>query len=64
MNYLNAKTDKQLGMCLRMLYAEGITEMIVKPLLNEKHKVEFHVVLDVEESEFNTLKNRYETLTL
>lgn len=64
MYYLNAKTDKQLGMCLRMLYAEGITEMIVKPLLNEKHKVEFHVVLDVEESEFNTLKNRYETLTL
>lgn len=64
MNYLTAKSDNQLGMCLRMLYAEGITEMIVKPLLNEKHKVEFHVVLDVEESEFNTLKNRYETLTL
>lgn len=64
MSYLIAKSDKQLGMCLRMLYAEGFSEISVKPILNAKHKVEFQVVLDVEESEFSTLKNRYETLTL
>lgn len=64
MYYLTAKSDKQLGMCLRMLFSEGLSEIKVKPILNNKHKVEFQVILDVEEADFNRLKDRYETLTL
>ena len=39
---LLAKSDHQLGMCLRMLYAEGIRSSIpVHSAKNEKGKMEF-----------------------
>ena len=61
MKYLTAKNDGQLGMCLRMLYADGFNEIEVKPVLNERKKMEFHILLDVDDARFNELKERFDT---
>ena len=46
---LLAKSDHQLGMCLRMLYAEGIRSSIpVHSAKNEKGKMEFLVTVPVD----------------
>lgn len=45
---LLAKSDHQLGMCRRMLYAEGIRSSIpVHSAKNEKGKMEFLVTVPV-----------------
>ena len=65
MNYILAKNDKQLGMCLRMLFDDGLTEVVVHPIMNKQHKVEFRVILDnVEEDRFERLRECYEMLIL
>lgn len=64
MKHLIAKNDKQLGMCLRMLYDDKLTEIRVSPIMNERHKVEFYVILDdIDDTRFEKLRNRYEMLT-
>ena len=53
---LLAKSDHQLGMCLRMLYAEGIRSSIpVHSAKNEKGKMEFLVTVPVLERRYQTL---------
>ena len=48
---LLAKSDHQLGMCLRMLYAEGIRSSIpVHSAKNEKGKMEFRVTVPVDDA--------------
>jgi hypothetical protein len=42
MDYFLAVNDKQLGICLRMLYAEKIRGF-VETVMNEKGKIEFHI---------------------
>ena len=43
MHELLAKSDRQLGMCLRMLYDEGIPGPLdVHSEINDKGKMEFH----------------------
>lgn len=60
---LLAKSDHQLGMCLRMLYAEGIRSSIpVHSAKNEKGKMEFLVTVPVDDAQFEVLERRYQTL--
>lgn len=62
---LLAKSDRQLGMCLRMLYAEGMPGPLeVRSNINGKGKMEFYVVLPVEDAEFERLKRRFETMNM
>ena len=63
MNYLVAKDDKQLDICLRMIYPEQKTFKI-DPVINEKGKMEFHVVVELSEERFNYYKNLFKTLTV
>ena len=50
---LLAKSDHQLGMCLRMLYAEGIRGPLpVHSAKNEKGKMEFLVTVPVDDAQF------------
>lgn len=53
-----AKNDKQLGICLRMLYADDI-QPFVKTVMNEKGKIEFHVKIQADDSLFQMLDERY-----
>ena len=60
---LLAKSDHQLGMCLRMLYAEGIRGPIpVHSAKNEKGKMELLVTVPVDDAQFEVLERRYQTL--
>ena len=61
MNYLIAKNDKQLGVCLKFLYSER-ESFKVDVFMNEKQKIEFHIVVETNETRFNELKAKYETL--
>ena len=48
---LLAKSDHQLGMCLRMLYAEGVRGPLpVHSAKNEKGKMEFLVTVPVDDA--------------
>ena len=63
MHELLAKSDRQLGMCLRMLYAEGIRGPLpVHSEINDKGKMEFHVLLLVDDETFERLQKRFETM--
>ena len=56
-------SDHQLGMCLRMLYAEGIRGPLpVHSAKNEKGKMEFLVTVPVDDAQFEVLERRYQTL--
>lgn len=61
MKYLLATSDKQLGVCLRMLYAEKI-RTYVETVLNSKDKIEFHVGIQVNDEYFEELESRYKIL--
>ena len=60
--YFLAKTDRQLGTCLRMLLAAGIADSELKVVENEKEKLEYHICIEADDATFATLKKRYETL--
>ena len=62
MHELLAKSDRQLGMCLRMLYNEGLTSLDLHSEINKKGKMEFHVLLPVDDETFERLQNRFETM--
>ena len=60
---LLAKSDHQLGMCLRMLYAEGIRGPLpVHSANNEKGKMGFLVTVPVDDAQFEVLERRYQAL--
>lgn len=61
MDYFLAVSNRQLGICLRMLFADGI-QGYVETVLNEKDKIEFHIRIDTNEEIFEKLKERYEIL--
>ena len=39
MEYLPAKSDRQLGICLRMLYDEGYKGLVVESVINAKNRI-------------------------
>ncbi len=61
MDYFLAVNDKQLGVCLRMLYAEKL-QGIVETVRNDKGKIEFHIHIDVDEQTKTKLLERYDIL--
>lgn len=61
MKYFLATTDKQLGVCLRMLYAEKL-QPIVETVMNGKGKIEFHVHVTVGDNYRKELEERYNIL--
>lgn len=61
MNYFLAVNDRQLGTCLRMLFAEGI-QGIVQVVLNDKNKIEFHISIAADDDLLDSLKERYTIL--
>lgn len=62
MHELLAKSDRQLGMCLRMLYDEGMPKLDLHSEINDKGKMEFHVLLPVDDETFERLQKRFETM--
>lgn len=61
MKYFLAVNDRQLGTCLRMLFAEGI-QGIVQVVLNDKNQIEFHISIAADEDLLESLKERYTIL--
>ena len=61
MGYFLAINNKQLGVCLRMLYANGY-QGYVNTVMNSKHRIEFHISIDASEERFQELKVVYQTL--
>ena len=61
MNYFKAVNDKLLGVCLRMLYADGI-QGTVEVVMNDKNKIEFHVKINADQETLEMLLERYEIL--
>lgn len=61
MNYILATNDKQLGICLRMLFAEDLRGY-VDVVMTKKNKIEFHIGIDVNDVTFEMLRKRYEIL--
>lgn len=63
MKFLLAKTDRQLGICLRLLYAEGIREPLrVISAKTKAGKVEARVFVPVDDARFEILQKSYQTL--
>lgn len=60
-NFFKAVNDRQLGICLRMLYAEKM-QGLVETVKNSKGKIEFHIRVNADEETFSWLFERYETL--
>ena len=56
MNYFLAVNDRQLGTCLRMLFAEKL-QPAVQTVLNEKGKIEFHISIAADQEVFEELKS-------
>lgn len=61
MNNFRAVNDKQLGICLRMLFAEKL-QGFVEVVKNDKGKIEFHISINADDNLFEELKERYEIL--
>lgn len=61
MEYFLAVSDKQLGLCLRLLSAEGI-RAIVETVRNSKGKIEFHIKANTDEALLRDLIERYNIL--
>ena len=61
MEYLLARSDRQLGICLRMLYDEGYKNLVVESEINAKNRMEFHVKVRADEVTMAKLNERYQT---
>lgn len=63
MYYFEATSDKQLGICLRMLLAEDIKNASVKAEVTGKHKIIYRVGVQIKKQKYLELSQRYEVLT-
>lgn len=61
MSYFLAVNDRQLGTCLRMLFAEKLQPTVLT-VLNEKGKIEFHISIAADDDLLESLKERYTIL--
>ena len=59
--YFKATNDKELGICLRLLYAEN-AQSFVEVIMNDKNKIEFHIIPIISEDKFDRLLEKYEIL--
>lgn len=58
---LIAKTDKQLGICLRFLYGQNII-CSASPREVSKNKLEFVILFTVDDKKFQELERQYTLL--
>lgn len=61
MQYMRAINNKQLGICLRLLFSEGLQGM-VETVMNGKGRIEFRIRANVDENIFEELSRQYEIL--
>lgn len=61
MKYFLAANDRQLGICLRMLYAERL-QGYVYTVLNSKNRIEYHISVSVDDERFDKLNEHYKIL--
>lgn len=57
-----AKSDRQLGICIRMLNDEGYYDLMIHSEKNAKSRMEIRVYIDTDTSTYERLLNRYLTL--
>lgn len=57
-----AKSDKQLGICIRMLNDEGYYDLMIHSEKNAKNRMEILVYIKADEDTYERLLNRYLTL--
>lgn len=62
MEHFLAKSDRQLGICIRMLNDEGFYDLMIHSEKNAKKKMEILVFLDVDKAVFERLQERYQTM--
>lgn len=62
MEHFLAKSDRQLGICIRMLNDEGFTRLIMESEKNAKNKMEVRVYIEASEDVMERLQERYQTL--
>ena len=62
MEYLLAKSDRQLGIGMRMLHDEGYKKLVVESVINAKNRMEFLIYVDVDADTMERLNARYQTL--
>lgn len=61
MNYIIAKTDRQLGICLRMLFPEQ-KSFTPEPYLNDKGKMEYRIPVELDDDRYEYYRQTFETL--
>lgn len=62
MECLLAKSDRQLGIGMRMLHDEGYKKLVVESVINAKNRMEFLIYVDVDADTMERLNARYQTL--
>lgn len=62
MEYLLAKSDRQLGICIRMLHDEGYKRLVIESVINAKNRMEFRIYVDAAADVVERLNARYQTL--
>lgn len=62
MEYLLAKSDRQLGIGIRMLHDEGYKRLVIESVINVKNRMEFHIYVDTDADTMERLNARYQTL--
>ena len=60
--YLLAKSDRQLGIGIRMLHDEGYKKLVIESVINVKNRMEFHIYVDTDADTMERLNARYQTL--
>lgn len=58
-----AKNPKQLDLCFKLLYSEGI-KFFVEVYENDKRKIEYSISVEVNEAKFAELSETYRILIL
>jgi hypothetical protein len=62
MECLLAKSDRQLGIGMRMLHDEGYNKLVIESVINAKNRMEFHIYVDTDADTMERLNARYQTL--
>ena len=57
-----AKSDRQLGICIRMLNDEGYYDLMIHSEKNAKNRMEILVYIKADKDTYERLLNRYLTL--
>lgn len=62
MECLLAKSDRQLGIGMRMLHDEGYNKLVIESVINAKNRMEFRIYVDTDADTMERLNARYQTL--